>query len=316
MVRMDGTTPDAGLLNRIRSGEVGGVILYADNITSAPRTRQLVSELQQASKAGGNPPLLISTDQEGGQVKRLPWAPPDVSPPQMGEQGPSVSEQQGQQTGTALRNVGINVDLAPVLDVAHSPSSFIWQQGRSFGITAPTVTNSAVPFARGMENARVAPTAKHFPGVGGALTDTDYGLQKITLEREDLAPYEAVIAQDVPLIMVSTAVYVNRDPAEPAALSHDIVTGLLRHQLGFQGVVITDDLERPTETSTSEAAVRSVNAGVDVVLVSTTESSGVSTYKALLDAAQRGEIPRVTLDAAYQRIAALKARYVSSQSPN
>ena len=131
MVRMDGTTPDADLLNRIRRGEVGGVILYAENITSAAQTRHLVSELQQASKAGGNPPLLISTDQEGGQVKRLPWAPPDLSPPQMGDQGPSVSEQQGQQTGTALRNVGINVDLAPVLDVAHSPSSFIWQQGRS-----------------------------------------------------------------------------------------------------------------------------------------------------------------------------------------
>src|SRR5581483_6011926 len=155
MVRMTGTSPDAALLDRIRRGEVGGVILYADNIVSDAQVRSLSAALQSAARQGGNPPLLISTDQEGGQVKRLPWAPPTITPPEMGAQGATVSAAQGTQTAQALKADGINVDLAPVVDVAHSSSVFIWKQDRSFGMSAARVENSAVPFAQGMEQANV-----------------------------------------------------------------------------------------------------------------------------------------------------------------
>jgi beta-N-acetylhexosaminidase len=315
MVRMDGADPDAGLLSRIRQGEVGGVILYAENIESPSQTRSLVAQLQDAAREGGNPPLLISTDQEGGQVKRLPWAPPDLAPPQMGAQGSSVSENQGKQTGAALRSAGINVDLAPVVDVAHSASSFIWQEDRSFGMSAGTVIDSAVPFAEGMQLSGVAPTAKHFPGVGGATTDTDNALQTIPSEPEDRLPYQALIADHIPLIMVSTAVYPNLDPTAPAALSRPIITGLLRGRLSYQGTVITDDLERPTGYATANAAIHAANAGADIILVSSTEEAGATVYQAMLAAAERGTIPLAAIEVAYQRIQQLKVRYAEHSAP-
>jgi beta-N-acetylhexosaminidase len=311
MVRMVGTTPDNGLLVRIRNGQVGGVILYGDNIVSPGQTRSLVARLQHAARSGGNPPLLISTDQEGGGVKRLPWAPPDISPPAMGAAGSAVSRTQGRRTGAALRAAGINVDLAPVVDVPHSASVFIWQQNRAFGMSAAAVINSAVPFADGMRAAGVAPTAKHFPGLGGARTDTDYSLQSITSERKDLAPYRPLIADQVPLIMASVGIYPNLDPSGPAAMSRVIITGLLRHTLGYKGVVITDDLEAPTGSTTARAVVRADAAGDDIILVSTTEAAGATAYRSMLSAARSGTIPRAVISSAYQRILALKHRYAA-----
>jgi len=310
MCRMTGTSADPGLLARIRAGEIGGVILYADNIVSPGQTRALVHQLQSAASAGHNPPLLISTDQEGGQVKRLPWAPPTIPPPAMGADGSAVSQRQGVRTGHALRGVGINVDLAPVVDVAHSSQVFIWQQGRSFGMSASRVIRSAVPFALGMLKANVIPTAKHFPGVGGALVDTDYSQETISVGRRDLAPYRVLIKDKIPLIMVSTGVYPSLDPSRsPAALSRPIVTGLLRKKLGYQGTVISDDLERPTGTSTAQAVVRAASAGVDIILVSTSEDAGSVAYHAILGAARRGRISPTTIETAYAQVIALKARY-------
>ena len=306
MVRMTGTSADPALLDRIRRGEVGGVILYADNVVSPGQVQSLTAELQHAAHAGGNPPLLISTDQEGGQVKRLPWAPPNIPPPQMGADGTSASESQGVQTGDALKHEGINVDLAPVVDVAHSSSAFIWRQGRSFGMSAPTVINSAVPFADGLEQAGVLPTAKHFPGLGAAAVDTDYSLQHLVVGQEDLDPYAALIHQNVPMIMVSTGVIQNYDSSEPAALSHAVITGLLRNRMGFQGVVITDDLERPTGYDTGQAAIRAAAAGADIVLASTTETGGESAYSAMVSGAHTGSIPSDHIRQSYERVLALK----------
>jgi beta-N-acetylhexosaminidase len=312
MVRMNGTTPDAGLLSRIRNGEVGGVILYGENIVSVAQTRSLVAALQHAARDGGNPPLLIATDQEGGQVKRLPWAPPGLAPPQMGAQGSATSGEQGRQTGAALRAAGINVDLAPVVDVAHSSSSFIWREGRSFGMRARTVIDSAVPFALGMQHAGVAPTAKHFPGVGGVATDTDSALQTLMSEPEDVKAYRPLIAEHIPLIMVSTAVYENLDPTAPAALSRAIITDLLRRTMGYQGAVITDDLERPTGYDAARAAIRAARAGADIILLSTTEQAGADVYRAMLAAAEHASLSRPALAGAYARIQELKRRYASA----
>jgi beta-N-acetylhexosaminidase len=309
MVRMSGTSPDAALLERIRRGEVGGVILYADNIVSEAQVRSLTAQLQSAARRGGNPPLLISTDQEGGQVKRLPWAPPTIAPPQMGAQGSAVSESQGARTGQALRADGINVDLAPVVDVAHSASVFIWKQGRSFGMSGSSVVNSAVPFALGMRSSGVAPTAKHFPGLGGALVDTDYALQHVVSRPEDLEPYAALIREQIPMVMVSTGVFPSLGSSVPAALSPTIVTGLLRQKMGFSGVIITDDLERPTGYTTAQAATQAAAAGADVVLVSTTEGGGAGAYAALLGAVQSGSLSRTHVRQSYQRVLRLKQQF-------
>ena len=312
MVKFTGTTPDAELLRRIHDGEVGAVILYSENITSQSQVAQLDAELQHAALSGGNPPLLISTDQEGGQVKRLPWAAPNISPASMGADGASTSRQQGADTGHALSAAGINVNLAPVADVAHSAGAFIWRQGRSFGMSPSTVTPAVAAFALGMEHAGVAPTAKHFPGVGGAMTDTDFALEQINLTGQDIVPYRTLIAENVPIIMVGTAVYPNFDPSQPAALSHQIVTGYLRGRLGFRGVTMSDDLERPTRQPTpGAAAVIAANAGIDILLVCSTESGGASAYQAVLAAAKTGQISQQTMQDAYGRILQLKSNYAT-----
>jgi beta-N-acetylhexosaminidase len=131
----------------------------------------------------------------------------------------------------------------------------------------------------------------------------------LTLSPEDLAPYRALIAAGVPVIMVSTAVYMNVDSSSPAALSKIVISSLLRHDLGYQGVVMTDDLERPTGESTAQAAVRADQAGADIILVSTTEHGGAAAYDALLAAAGSGQLPHGRIAEAYMRILALKARY-------
>ena len=312
MGRMDGTIPDQTLLDRIRNGEIGSVILFGDNITSQAQLLSLDHQLQAAAKAGGNPPLLIATDQEGPPlVKRLPWAAPTISPPAMGQQGAGLAQAQGQATGLALRDSGINVDLAPVADVAHSASSFIWKQQRSFGMTPATVTAGAGGFAAGLQTEGVAATAKHFPGAGMFPTDTDNALQHAVDSSIDVAPYHQLIAQHISVIMVSTGVYDNLDAANPAALSPRIIGGLLRGQLGFQGVVMTDDLQRPTGHSTAASAVLAAAAGADIVLACSDSAGGGLAYQGLLQAAQSRQIPRATIEAAYQHVRALKNQYAT-----
>ncbi len=307
MVRMTGLYPDAELLARIRHGQVGGVILYGENISTSSQVHALVAMLQHAATVGHDPRLLISTDQEGGQVRRLPWVGPSVSQQQMGADGASTSMAEGEETGRGLRADGVDVNLAPVLDVARSSSDFIWQEGRGFGMSAAVVANSAVPFARGLQRERVAATAKHFPGDGGALIDTDNEMQKIDADASDLTPYRYAIAAGVAMIMVTTAVYPNLDPSGlPAALSPTIITGLLRKQMGYQGLIITDDLQRPTGYSTATAAVLAAQAGANIILVLTSEGGGVTAYKAMLAAARSGRIPSGTVANSYDQVLNLK----------
>ncbi|HSO97779.1 MAG TPA: glycoside hydrolase family 3 N-terminal domain-containing protein, partial [Solirubrobacteraceae bacterium] len=174
MVGVDGTAPSPSLLAQVRRGEVGSVILFAANIVSRAQMRSLTGSLQHAARAGGNPRLLISVDQEGGLVKRLKTGPPRRSPPQMAATGdPSVARTEGLATGRYLRGLGINWDLAPVLDVPAAPRAFIWQQGRAFSFSAPVVARFGSSFAQGLQAGGVAATGKHFPGVGTAGVDTD-----------------------------------------------------------------------------------------------------------------------------------------------
>lgn len=307
MVRMTGLYPDAGLLARIRHGQVGGVILYGANISSPAQVRTLVGMLQRAATVGHNLPVLISTDQEGGQVRRLPWVGPSLTQEQMGADGPSTSMAEGEATGRGLRADGVDVDLAPVLDVARSSNDFIWQEGRGFGMSAAVVANSAVPFARGLQQQGVAATVKHFPGDGGATIDTDNAMQKIEVDASDLTPYRYAIAAGVEMIMVTTAVYPNLDPSgRPAALSPTIIQGLLRNRMGYQGLIITDDLQRPTGYSTATAAVLAAQAGANIILVSTSEGGGVTAYQAMLAAARSGRIPRATVANSYDQVWNLK----------
>src|SRR5262249_32635036 len=154
MTRVDGTTATPGFLARVRRGEVGGVIVFGDNFTSVAGLRSLIASLQTAAKAGGNPPLLIAIDQEGGVVTRLADGAPSLSPREMGSA--AVARSQGAATGSYLRRLGIDVDLAPVLDVPQSQRSFI--SARTFGSDPAGVAKVGAAFASGVQSARVAAT--------------------------------------------------------------------------------------------------------------------------------------------------------------
>lgn len=311
MVGVPGTAADSGLLRAVREGRVGSVILFAANIVSDSQVRALTSSLQRAAREGHNPPLLISTDQEGGQVKRFPSGPPDLSPPQIGDtHNPSVAYREGRATGAYLKSRGVNWDLAPVSDVPTWPGAFIWQQGRAFSFNPHTVANMATQFALGLQSAHVAATAKHFPGDGTASVDTDNKLDELhptpLQRRQALFPYRSMIPRGLESIMVTTAGFPAYDPSgTPAALSSRIIRGLLRGQLKFAGVAITDALGTPTGHDETTAGVIAASAGADVLLYT---DSAPGELAALQAALRSGQISHAAAAASYQRIVALKQK--------
>jgi beta-N-acetylhexosaminidase len=311
MVGLPGTTADPSLLDRIRKGRVGSVILFAQNISSRSQLIALTRSMQRASRQGGNPPLLIAVDQEGGQVKRLPNGPPDLSPPQIARRGSTkVASEEGTATGRYLKKLGINWDLAPVLDVPTFSGAFIWQQGRAFSFHASTVAKYATPFALGLQREHVGATGKHFPGVGSAAVDTDNKLDELrptrAQRRAALVPYRKLIGKGLESVMVSTAGFPAYDRSgAPAALSRQIIQGVLRGKLKFKGVTITDDLGTPTGHDEKTAGVLAARAGADVLLYT---DSAPGELGALEQALHRGKLSRSEAEASYQRIVALKRR--------
>lgn len=314
VVRMDGRAPDPQFLGRIRRGQVGGVILYRGrNYTSAAQLESLARSLQAAALPAG-PKLLIAVDQEGGDVKQVPWAPPTLSPPQMGAGG-SASEAliQGRLTGAALRRLGVNVDLAPVADVPATARSFMRDAGRTWSSSAATTSRLANAFAAGLERGGVIPAMKHFPGLGYATLNTDSNVEKIGAARAKLdaglVPYRAAIAAQVPMLMLSNAVYRAYDGANAAGWSSAIGLRLLRGELGFEGVTITDSLDgaaHARRVPDDPLAIRAARAGTDMILVTGSEAASRSVYASLMRAARAGTISRARLAASYGRIIALK----------
>jgi beta-N-acetylhexosaminidase len=299
LVQLHGATPSASLLARIRAGEVGGVVLYSDDFGAAGPAG-LARALQAAASAGGQPPLLVAVDQEGGIVKRLPGAPYSAPPAMRSARSARI---QGLATAGNLRAAGINVDLAPVLDVGRG--GFITP--RTFGRTPAAVAARGPAFAAGLALGHVLATAKHFPGLGYAARNTDATAVTIKATAQkleaDWLPFETAIAAGIPLVMMSTAVYPALGSTAPAALSPTIVGDL--RKLGFHGAIVTDALATPAVekvATTTQAAVEAVAAGDDLVLVPDDPSS----YDALVAAAQSGQLPRPTLQQAYRQVLSLK----------
>lgn len=294
---MAGRFPSRALRARVRKGQVGGVILFGPNV--GPGLRGAIAALQRAARAGGNPPILIAVDQEGGDVKRLQSLPPARAPAQMTA---ATAGPEGAATGRALRARGINTNLAPVADVDHG--SFLGS--RSFGSDPGNVGAAACAFAGGVQSAGVNATLKHFPGLGRTTENTDLHAVRVTASaaalRADLAAYQRC-ASAVRLVMLSNATYPALDPARPAVVSPRVVTALLRSELGFTGVTISDSLAAPGVSSPS-IAERATRAGVDLLLY-VDERSSARGYRALLRAARAGRVSRAGVFASAARIDAL-----------
>jgi beta-N-acetylhexosaminidase len=312
VVGLEGTSIGPGLRSAIREGEVAGVVLFAGNFPTRAAGTRLIARLQAIPRSPKlRSPLLIMVDQEGGQVKRLSGAP-TASAAEMGARGAAFSREQGRRTAANLRDVGVNVDLAPVLDVAR-PGGVIAETERGFGSNPVRVGNMAVAFGGELQYRGIAATGKHFPGFGAARENTDFSAERIDLSKQELrqideAPYERFIAMGGSLVMLSTAVY----PAfseRPAAFTRAIATGELRHRLGFEGVTITDALETPAVEhfgSTSQAAVAGARAGADLLLYAKL-STARTAWKALVKKLRSGVLRRADFEQAAARVLDLRA---------
>jgi beta-N-acetylhexosaminidase len=298
--------PTASLLARVAAGQVGGVILLGNAWTSRQATASAVAQLQSVACRRGSP-LLVGVDQEGGSVRRFPWAPPTESAARMG----TAAEARAQAAAAAplLRGAGVGIDFAPVSDTVSTPRSFLGT--RAFGSDPSLVATLAGAFVAGLQSGRVAATAKHFPGLGTAVTSTDdHG---VTIARSAafltsrLAPFRAAIAAGTKLVMVSNASYPALDPSgAQAVFSHAIVSGLLRDTLGFNGVVVTDALDAGAVASVLHAPARALAAGVDLLLYSRTAASEAG-YASLVHDAAASATVRAELATANARVAALKS---------
>jgi beta-N-acetylhexosaminidase len=311
MGRIQGVRPSGALLRRVRAGELGGVILFSDNVRSRPQVRRLVRRLQRAAAAGGNPPLLVAVDQEGGLVRRLPWAPPTLSAAAMGRaRDPAgVARAQGAGTARELARDGINVDLAPVADVPSVPRSFLGS--RAFGRSSSRVARAACAFAGGLTaSRRVAATLKHFPGLGAAPANTDFAAVTITAPLERLRsgyrPYRRCAARPRRLVMVASAAYRRLTGDTPAVLSSVTYRRELRGRLRFRGVTISDDLQADALQGRRSVAFRAARAGLDVLLYARTESGSAAAFRRLVAAARRRALRRARIAQARRRVVALK----------
>lgn len=315
-----GLTPPASLLTQIEKGQAAGVIFYSDNISSKAQIKTVIQELQQAAaQSRVHEPLLMMTDQEGGEVRRLPGAP-GRSEKQIGESSnpAGAARAAGRGAGLNLKGVEMNVNLAPVLDVYRKPGDFIDQYGRSYSNNPQTVAQLGSDFINAQQRTGVAATAKHFPGLGAATTnqDTDSGpvtlnVSKHKLRRVDELPYRSAIQARVKLVMVSWAIYPALDPSRPAGLSSKVVQGEVRSRLGFKGVIITDALEAGALQpygSTANRAVLAAGAGMDLLLcASQNVSQGTAAVTALARALKSGELPRSAFMASVNRATALRS---------
>jgi beta-N-acetylhexosaminidase len=316
-----GLTPPDSLLQQISAGLAAGVIFFGENISSESQIASVIGQLNAAhAQSPVRAPLLLMTDQEGGIVRRLPGAPV-LSEKQVGASADPVAQAKlaGTGAGQNLAGVGMNVNLAPVLDVFRQAGNFIDRFGRSYSSDPRIVTECGRAFVTAQQATGVAATAKHFPGLGAATASQNTDLGPVTLDLSladlrgiDERPYHQVIAAGVRLVMCSWGLYPALDPDLPAGLSPAIVQGELRRRLGFGGVTITDALEAGAISAfgtPAQTCVLAARAGMDLLLASARDvTQGQAVVTGLADALRSGTLGARSFLTAVARVTALRLR--------
>ncbi|HEX6290731.1 MAG TPA: beta-N-acetylhexosaminidase [Herpetosiphonaceae bacterium] len=317
MLSFEGRQATPDVLKALAETRANGVILFAHNIGSPAELHALNRQLQAYAAAIGLPPLLIAIDQEGGTVTRL-RAPLTTPPSQMAQAATgdaAAAYDCARITGRQLRAFGINVNFAPVLDVNCNPANPVIGT-RSFGQDAAAVGEFALAALRGYHEAGVIATGKHFPGHGDTDIDSHLGLPTVRHERArldqiELAPFVAALRAGIPALMSAHIIFAALDE-HPATLSAPILTDLLRHRLGFDGLVFTDALDMQAvaaQYAPAEAALRSKAAGADVLLPLGSLESQIGVARALAAAVEAGHLSREAFEATARRLDALRATY-------
>lgn len=323
MAGFAGLAPSPGILDLIQRERVGGVILFSRNIASAEQLLTLTSALQRAARKSGHPaPLLIGMDQENGVVRRLgPWAtlfPGAMALAATGSE--ALAEEVAEASGRELAALGVNMNFAPVADVNINPANPVIGV-RSFGDSPARVARFVAAQTRGYQRAGVAATLKHFPGHGDTAIDSHLALPVIPYDHERLRaveapPFQAGVAAGAAAVMTAHIAQpaLTNSPSLPATLAPEVIGRLLREEMGFQGVVITDCLEMAAISKTigtPAAAALALRAGADIALVSHREDRQRAALAAIYQALADGSLPRVSLGAGTERILALKRRFTS-----
>ena len=315
-----GNNYQSGLQNMISQQFVGGFMYQESNHNFNPpyNVEGNVYALSQQAMQDAKIPLIIATDQEGGLVNRLytfhGYLPSAADMAASGN--PNYALQQGTQSAKWMLQLGINTDLAPVVDV-HTVDPAVLES-RMFGSDPQTVATYAGAFLNGLQNNGVAACLKHFPGLGAISSDPHAGLPTVNrsladLNRIDFAPYKLMIQKDQPAMIMSTDVLMPAiDPNLPAELSPKAITGILRNQLGYNGVVITDGLYMggiSQRWSLSEAAVLSIIAGNDMIEGPYTPGLVAGVVAAFHQAIQQGTLTMDRVNQAVERILLMKIHY-------
>ncbi len=314
IVGMGGTEPDYYIARMVRERNVGGVLLLGHNMQSEEQTKSLTDALQRLSmETEPAIPLLVAADHEGGEVQGAPWVAEQRSAAEVGERGdPGEARRISREIGRELLRGGINTDLAPVMDTGSGAAV----GSRSYGTDPALVARMGTASIEGFKEAGVISAAKHFPNHGFALEDShaarptvDHDMQ--TILQSDLAPFRAAVEAGVPMVMLGHLVYPALDPEMPASFSPAAVE-LLRGELGFEGVIVTDDLIMAgarRDGTTAEAAVHAAKAGADLLVVSGPPQEQAAAYDAVVAAVESGEIPREHIEVSAERIKKIKNRY-------
>ena len=314
VVSVGGTGPDYYVEKMVRERNVGGVILFGHNMRSERQVRALTGSLQELATATEPAvPLFVAVDQEGGEIASAPWVAPQPAAAEIGRRNdPAEARAVAREIGRQLLPAGVNTNFAPVVDTGYGAAI----GERSYGEDPELVARMGAAAVEGFEEAGVVSAAKHFPNHGSATSDSHVGLPVIrhdaaTVRSYDLPPFRAAVGAGVPMVMVGHLVYPAIDPERPASLSADAI-GMLRGDLGFDGVVVTDDLAMAGASGDgppARAAVEAVAAGADLLVISSPPQEQADAYEAVVAAVEAGKIPRERIREAVGRVLEVKDSY-------
>ncbi|MEK8127788.1 beta-N-acetylhexosaminidase [Paenibacillus filicis] len=325
MCGFPGKAPSEEIRKLIAEDGIGGIIYFRRNLEEPAQVAAMSAGLQQTAEQAGLPPLLIAVDQEGGMVTRIERGvtvmPGNMALGAIGD--PEAAYIAGKVTGTELRQMGINMNFAPSLDVNNNPDNPVIGV-RSYGGSAELVGELGCSAVQGLQDAGVAATVKHFPGHGDTGEDSHHALPTVPHDRErldalELAPFRRAIEQGTDAVMTAHVLFPAVEPEKlPATLSSRVIDGLLRQELGYDGVVVTDCLEMNAIAKfygVGEGAVKAVEAGADLILVSHRYGLQREALDALVQALASGRITEERIDRSVERLLALKNRRVSAEQP-
>ncbi|MFX3649566.1 MAG: beta-N-acetylhexosaminidase [Paenibacillus sp.] len=314
---VQGTTLDDQAKQMIKDQKVGGIIFYANNVTTLEGTAKFVQSIKDTNQS--NPvPIFMSVDQEGGKVSRMPETVESIpSNKKVGQTKDSaLAETMGELLARQVRLAGFNVDFAPVLDVNSNPKNPVIGD-RSFGSSAELVSRMGIAEMKGLRSEGIIPVVKHFPGHGDTSVDSHLDLPVVNKTEKQLAelewiPFQAAVKEQVEAVMVAHILFPKLDPDHPASLSDVIIGEHLRGKFKYDGVVITDDLSMGAIAKNfklDEAALATVKAGSDILLVAHSYESAKTIFDTLTSAVKSGEISESRIDESVYRILALKQQY-------